>query len=102
MSIENTLERIATALETIAKRGNDTQKAQLVESVAAAPVAAAPVADMTPVELNAALVVEFKRLGGRELIDEVMTKQFNIQSINDLAAEQRGALITAVKALVKA
>lgn len=56
--------------------------------------------DMTPQELNNALVTEFKRLGNnREPIDKVMVEQFGVQSISNLPADKRRDLLAAVQAL---
>ena len=88
MTIENTLERIATALETIAKQGG----------LPAAPEAPAAPAAMTPQQLNEVLVGEFKRLGSREPIDKVL-HDHGVQSISDLDPAQYQSVIDAVKAV---
>jgi hypothetical protein len=54
---------------------------------------------MTPDELNAALVEQFKRLGDRSYIDNVMRDQFGTQTIKDLKPEQYSQLINAVAAI---
>lgn len=69
----------------------------------AAPVSApstppAPAATMTADELNAALVTEFKRLGKRDPIDAVL-REFGVQSITELKADQYQAVIDKVKAV---
>lgn len=53
---------------------------------------------MTPEELNNALVVEFRRLGSREGIDQAMS-EFGVTSVNDLKPEQYGELLAKVKVL---
>ncbi len=53
---------------------------------------------MTPDELNAALVIEFGRLGSRNPIDTVM-REMGVGSIHDLKPEQYSVLIEKVKAL---
>ena len=91
MSIENTLERIAVALEALAAKGE-------TPAAPAAPSAPeTPAAPMTPQQLNDVLVAEFKRLGSREPIDKVLTDH-GVQSISDLDPSQYQSVITAVKA----
>ena len=85
MSIENNLKRIADALEA------------LVEGRAAA-TPPPPAASMTPEQLNAALVEQFKRLGSREPIDAVL-RDHGVQSITDLDPTQYQSVIDAVKAV---
>ena len=94
MTIENTLERIATALEAIANQGG---VASAPEAPAAPSAPEAPAA-MTPQHLNEVLVGEFKRLGGREPIDKVL-HDHGVQSISDLDPSQYQSVITAVQAL---
>jgi hypothetical protein len=53
---------------------------------------------MTADELNAALVTEFKRLGKRDPIDAVL-REFGVQSITELKADQYQAVIDKVKAV---
>jgi hypothetical protein len=53
---------------------------------------------MTPEELNNALVVEFRRLGNREGIDNAMA-EFGVTSVNDLKPEQYQQLLDKVKAI---
>jgi len=121
MTIENSLERIATALEALAaKRDVNVQpvsvsapsapEAPAAPSAPEAPAApsapeapAAPSAPeapaaMTPQHLNEVLVGEFKRLGGREPIDKVL-HDHGVQSISDLDPSQYQSVITAVQAL---
>jgi hypothetical protein len=122
MSIENNLERIASALESIANSvapvGDPIpvgeplaqrvwaprETAPVAEPVAEptpAPVAepvAEPVAAMTVEELNTALVAEFKRLGGREGIDAEIAK-LGASSISEVDASQYAGLLNAVKAI---
>jgi hypothetical protein len=52
---------------------------------------------MTPQQLNEVLVEEFKRLGSREPIDNVL-REHGVQSISDLDASQYDAVVAAVKA----
>ena len=67
--------------------------------VAPAPQAPAPVApSMTPEELNNALVVEFRRLGSREAIDNAMA-ELGVTSVNDLKPEQYNVLLTKVQGI---
>ena len=99
MSIENNLKRIADALEQIAKNTEPCVSNETGSTVAPAPAVAPAVVAMTPDQLNATLVEQFKRLGDRAAIDKVMTEQFNVQSIKDLPAEQYVSLIEAVKAI---
>lgn len=54
---------------------------------------------MTAAELNEKLVEQFKRLGKRDPIDQVMREQFQVQSINDLPESQYQALVDAVAAI---
>ncbi len=67
------------------------------------PAATVPVSEPTAVltqeELNEKLVVEFKRLGGREKIDQAF-KEFGANNVVDLPVEQYGALLVHVQALV--
>lgn len=110
MSIENNLKRIADALEAIAAGGhasaatlmqggptNPVQPPTPTEAPKPAPVAVPP-ASMTPEELNAALVVQFNRLGGREGIDQEMAK-IGASSVNQLTSEQYQPLLDAVQAI---
>ena len=102
MTIENSLERIATALEALAaKRDVNAPEAPAAPSAPEAPAApSAPEAPaaMTPQQLNEVLVGEFKRLGGREPIDKVL-HDHGVQSISDLDPSQYQSVITAVQAL---
>lgn len=66
------------------------------------PAPPAPATDVpaisTPEELNAALVEQFKRLGSRDPIDQIMRAEpFCAQGLGDLTVEQYGPLIEAVK-----
>lgn len=63
-----------------------------------APKVVTPPPAMTPEELNAALGVEFGRLGGREPIDAAM-RDMGVSSIHDLQPEQFTVLLDKVKAL---
>lgn len=64
-----------------------------------APQAPAPAApSMTPEELNNALVVEFRRLGSREAIDNAMA-ELGVTSVNDLKPEQYNVLLTKVQGI---
>ena len=112
MTIENSLERIATALEALAaKRDVNVQPVSVSAPSApeapaapsapeapAAPSAPEAPAAMTPQQLNEVLVGEFKRLGGREPIDKVL-HDHGVQSISDLDPSQYQSVITAVQAL---
>jgi hypothetical protein len=49
-------------------------------------------------ELNKALVVEFRRLGSRDGIDQAMA-EFGVTSVNDLKPEQFQQLLDKVKAI---
>jgi len=53
---------------------------------------------MTDEQMNAALVAEFQRLGGREGIDKVMA-EMGVTGVAGLNAEQQQQLLTAVKAI---
>lgn len=64
---------------------------------APAPIVAAPAA-MTPEELNSKLVVEFKRLGSREGIDNAMA-ELGVTSVNDLTPAQYQPLLTKVQSI---
>jgi len=65
----------------------------------AAPVAPpAPAATMTPEELNAALVVEYKRLGSRDAIDNAMA-ELGVTSVTALLPEQYQPLLDSVKSI---
>lgn len=125
MSIESNLKSIAESLAVIAQHiahpqvtvdqpattAPDTVKADAPPPPATTedkappppPPAADPVvAPMTPEELNALLVTEFKRLGGREPIAAVMgAAPFSADSITALAPEQYQPLIDAVRALTQ-
>ena len=103
MSIENNLKRIADALEALVAQKTVTaeQVAEVITPAPAAPAAPAPAPaapQMTPEELNTALVAEFQRLGSREGIDGVMA-EMGVTSITDLAADQYPVLLDKVKAL---
>jgi len=63
------------------------------------PVTTASVTVMTAKEMNDALVTEFKRLGGREKIDVILTS-FGITSVNDCPAEKQAEVLAAIRALV--
>lgn len=72
---------------------------------AAQPAAPAPVAAPADVstlksdeEMNNILITEFKRLGGREKIDDVMTSM-GVTGVTGLTAEVQQQLITAVQAI---
>ena len=117
MSIEASLKSIADSLAILAQRGTGDVKVEApapvvettapapapsVETAAPAPVVetAAPVAAITADELNAGLIAEFKRLGDRQLISNVMAAApFNAVGITDLTAEQYAPLLAAVKAI---
>lgn len=122
MSIENNLKRIADALEALVaqKAGANVKVNEVVQQVAPAPVAEKPVApappapvppapvppapvppaapSMTPEELNNALVVEFRRLGSREAIDQAMA-ELGVTSVKDLKPEQYNVLLTKVQGI---
>ena len=149
MSIENSLERIADALEKIATQHEATTQAVeyadvpdldktdpitnppvtqnddgTVETVKVprkvkasdpevlkpapkaapkkapkkAPVTAREVA-MTVEEVNAAIIVEFIRLGGRDKIDEVLLKYSDTKSISNIDATEYPRLLAEIKAL---
>ena len=126
MSIEDNLTRIADALEKQneitaflldklshlgqAVEAPTTSAAQVSATVATPPAPAAPVTPppaapvaettsvMTPEELNAALIIEFNRLGSREGIDACM-KELDVMSLHDLTADKYDTLLTKVKAL---
>jgi len=126
MTIENTLERIAVALEALVEQRSVTHSINITggtEGVYAAPEAPAapaapeapaapaapeapaapaapeaPAAPMTPQQLNEVLVGEFKRLGSREPIDKVL-HDHGVQSISDLDPAQYQSVIDAVKAV---
>ena len=80
--------------------------APVVEKPAPAPTPApkpaapapTPAATMTPEELNNALVVEFRRLGSREAIDNAMD-ELGVTSVNDLKPEQYNVLLTKVQGI---
>lgn len=156
MSIENNIERIATALEALVGKLDHIGQAAAapveepttpksttptppqpapVAAGASAPVTTAPAAavpqpppvqqatpapttpalDNTPValasaitagdaataaqELNNAIVVEFKRLGGRVEIDKIMRDGYKAQSITDLTIDQYAPLLSAIQAV---
>ena len=105
MTIENSLERIATALEALsapeapaAPSAPEDPAAPSAPEAPAAPSAPEAPAAMTPQQLNEVLVGEFKRLGGREPIDKVL-HDHGVQSISDLDPSQYQSVITAVQAL---
>lgn len=125
MSLEKNIQRIADALELIAKNMASAPvntvaaaPAQVVAPVtqptatttvaappvqqpifaATAPVVTAPTVSITPEELNAALVVEFTRLGTDVGIRAEMAK-LGVSSVTELAPAQYGVLLAAVKAL---
>ena len=112
MTIENSLERIATALEALAAKRDvnvqpvsvsapsapDAPAAPSAPDAPAAPSAPDAPAAMTPQQLNEVMVGEFKRLGGREPIDKVL-HDHGVQSISDLDPSQYQSVITAVQAL---
>jgi hypothetical protein len=52
----------------------------------------------TAVELNAALVAEFRRIGSREAIVKVMS-DFGVVSVNELEIEQYPLLLAEVRAI---
>tara|TARA_R110000823_G_scaffold241850_7_gene366464 strand:+ start:2593 stop:2961 length:369 start_codon:yes stop_codon:yes gene_type:complete len=121
MSIENSLERIADALELLADQGGIIDTDDTVSKVTEAPKpvaptapvppakvatptppsAPAPVAEaMTPTDLNTALLAELARLGNdRAHIDAAMGT-FGVTSITQLTPDQYQPLIDAVKAIV--
>ena len=125
--IESDLKRIADALEgmlskmdvptttVIAKKPAAKVKTPPKQEAAPATVAAPPipvappaatvtpppapvVVVMTPEELNAALGVEFGRLGGREPIDAAMNS-LGVDRITDLKPEQYSVLMEKVRAV---
>jgi len=115
MPIEKDLKRIADALEIIAAQMDGataapkTAKPKPVAQPAlasvppapvAAPIPAAPVAAvlLSPEELNATLVAEFKRIGDRKPIDDAMAA-LGVVSVGDLPNEKQAELIAAVKAI---
>ena len=115
MSIENNLKHIADALEKIAGSTEAPAPAAPAPAPAPAPAAPAPAAPapaapaahpahpaaaMTVEQLNEALVVEFRRLGSREPIDNAMA-QFGVTSVNALQPVQYQPLLDVVKAIVK-
>lgn len=53
---------------------------------------------MTPEELNNALVVEFRRLGSREAIDNAMA-ELGVTSVNDLKPEQFQPLLAKIQSI---
>jgi hypothetical protein len=54
---------------------------------------------MSPEELNTALLVEFKRLGGDRSKIDLALADFGVTGVQQLAAAQYQPLITAVRAL---
>jgi len=127
MSIESNLKRIADALEKIAVNTQpgtfDTPavtSADIVTQVpettgdpvaapAPAPTAApapapttteapAPAPAMTPEELNAKLVIEFKRLGKRDAIDTALA-EFGVAGVTSLTVDQYQPLLTKVQSI---
>ncbi|MCP4967547.1 MAG: hypothetical protein GY926_20225 [bacterium] len=50
-------------------------------------------------DLNAAMIVEFQRIGSREPIDNVMQTQFGVTGVTTLPAEQYQPLLDAVRAI---
>ena len=66
--------------------------------VPAPPAAPAATVTMTPEQLNAALVEEFKRLGSRDGIDAAL-KEMGVSGVQELPAEKYGELLAKVKAL---
>lgn len=116
--VEKDLGRIADALEIIAGVMDDWNSDAGKPSVAAAvplpdepaevptpspaKVAPAPApattAQMSPDELNTALVAEFNRLGKREGIDKAM-KDAGANRVNDLDPTKYQEVLNAVKAL---
>ena len=127
MSIESDMKRIADALEAIVMTLQQTvnpvvevkapatpaapaaqtqappppaqQPAQTQAPAApVAPAAPAFAASMTPEELNNALVVEFKRLGSREAIDNAMA-EFGVTSVKDLPLAQYQPLLAKIQAI---
>jgi 2-oxoglutarate dehydrogenase E2 component (dihydrolipoamide succinyltransferase) len=127
MSIENSLKRIADALESINKvieanrnfalpddlKASSTTTAAPAAPVApaaaaapAAPAAPAPAAAaaaapvlLTDAEMNTELVNEFKRIGDRTLIDAEMTG-LGVTGVTGLTAEVQQELLTKVRAIV--
>ncbi len=52
---------------------------------------------MTPEAMNAALIEEFKRLGGREQIDAVL-KEFGVTGVSGLNPSQYADVLAKVRA----
>tara|TARA_R110000787_G_C13443394_1_gene446729 strand:+ start:6009 stop:6404 length:396 start_codon:yes stop_codon:yes gene_type:complete len=130
MSIENSLERIADALELLADQGGiiDTDDHMVTEAPKPVPVAApaSPVATapstpsrlvtapappaasvavppaeaMTPTDLNTALLAELARLGNDRAHIDAAMGTFGVTSITQLTPDQYQPLIDAVKAIV--
>lgn len=118
--IEDTLIRIAVALEKIAA-GLEPANSVVTTSVQSEPLVPTPPQQVPPAppaqqvpqppaqqvsaatlttaaELQTALAAEWTRLGqNREPIDRVMREQFAIQSINELRPDQYDALLNAVR-----
>lgn len=88
MSIEKTLERIAVALEALAKKPEEPIQKVMTEKPAKK--------KMTESQLQSALVDEFNRLGGRGPIDEVFA-EFNISGIKELDPSKYEELLEKVK-----
>lgn len=63
-----------------------------------APAAPAAPAAMTPEQMNAMLVSEFKRIGDRAPIDAAM-QELGVTSVANLSAEQQQALVAKVQAI---
>lgn len=105
---DNTSVVNATPAQTVAPAPAPVQPAAPVAPVQtaapAAPVQPAAVAQpaatgaMTAEQLNAAFMVEFKRLGAREPIDAVLT-QYGVSGVQQLTPEQHQPVLAAVRAL---
>ena len=119
MSIESNLKSIAESLAIIAAAQVTVtvESAPVVETTAApappadTPAPPAPPADtpappaplaavMTVEELNAGLVIEYKRLGSREKITAIMgAAPYNAVSITNLTPDQFAPLLAAIQAV---
>lgn len=125
MSLETSFERIAVALETIAASlsaapvaDKPKKAAKEVPPAPPATVATPPappaavvtpppppapvetVTHMTAQELNAQLVVEFNRLGGRTQIDRIMVEKFGAAGLTSIPESRYSELLEAVRAVV--
>ena len=92
------IQPVATPVPTSPVNAAPVPVATPTQPTIAPTVAPAPVTVMSAEEMNAALVAEFKRLGGREQIDATLTS-FGITSVNDCPAEKQQEVLTAIRAL---